>query len=104
MQDYSKDKNIIHFVQNTLGCQCAEEVFNSIELGKGGTSNSEATFTKMVIGNRLLIYVIRPMPESTMRTFVPILTGMGISERTTTVTIDFGLSCPDNPMIKYCTR
>ncbi|MEN6488794.1 MAG: hypothetical protein ABFD66_07920 [Smithella sp.] len=83
MLDNTKNKNIVHFVQNTLGCQCAEEVFNSIELGKGSTPNGEAAFAKMVIGNRLLIYIVQPLSESEnlINNLIPILTEMGILER-----------------------
>ncbi len=81
MPDYSKDKNIVHFIQNILGCQCAPEVFNSIESGKGSTPNGEVAFTKMIVGNRLLIYIVRPMLESLILNLIPILTKMGISER-----------------------
>lgn len=71
----------MHFAQNTLGCQCAEEVFNSIELGRGSTPNGEAAFTKIVIGKRLLIYIVEPMSESLINNFIPILTETGILER-----------------------
>jgi hypothetical protein len=81
MPDNSKDKNIVHFVQNTLGCQCAEEVFNSIESGRGSTPNGEAAFAKLVIGNRLLIYIVKPISENLINNFIPILTEMGILER-----------------------
>ena len=83
MLDNSKNKNIVHFVQNTLGCQCAKEVFNSIESGRGSTPNGEAEFTKMVIGNRLLIYIVKPLSEaeSLINNLIPILTEMGILER-----------------------
>lgn len=83
MQADSKNKKIVHFVQNTLGCQCAEEVFNSIESGRGSTPNGEAAFSKMIIGNRLLIYIVTPLPgpENSMNNLIPILTEMGIAER-----------------------
>jgi hypothetical protein len=81
MLDNSKNENIVHFAQNTLGCQCAKEVFNSIELGKGSTPNGEAAFAKIIIGNRLLIYIVKPMSESLINNFIPILTKMGILER-----------------------
>ena len=79
----SKNKNIVHFVQNTLGCQCDKEVFNSIESGRGSTPNGEAAFAKIVIGNRLLIYIVKPLSEaeSLINNLIPILTEMGILER-----------------------
>lgn len=79
----SKNKKIVRFVQNTLGCQCAEEVFNSIESGRGSAPNGEAAFSKMIIGNRLLIYIVTPLPdpENSMNNLIPILTEMGITER-----------------------
>ena len=46
---------IKHFVQETLGCSCPEEVFNKIDYQKAckGISGS-----KLNIGGRLLVYII----------------------------------------------
>jgi len=81
MSGNSKKQNIIHFVQNTLGCQCAEEVFNSIELERDSIPNDGTGFVKMVIGHKLLIYIVRPVSRGLIEHTVQTLTEMGILER-----------------------
>ncbi|HTP06229.1 MAG TPA: hypothetical protein VMM54_13870 [Nitrospirota bacterium] len=77
----TKNQNIIRFVQNTLGCQCADEVFDSIELERGNTPSGGTEYVKMVIGNRLLIYIVNPISENLINKIMPMLTKMGRLER-----------------------
>lgn len=81
MSGNSKKQNIMRFVQNTLGCQCAEEVFNSITLERDRIPNDETGFVKMVIGRKLLIYIVRPVSRGLIDHAVQLLTEMGILER-----------------------
>ncbi len=48
------------FVKNTLGCGCPEKVFEKIEVSKPLTEEHEKEITRIVVGDTLLIYVIRP--------------------------------------------
>ena len=80
MSGNSKKQNIMRFVQNTLGCQCAEEVFNSIELERDRIPNDETGFVKMVIGHKLLIYIVKPASKGLIDHAVQMLTEMGILE------------------------
>jgi hypothetical protein len=45
------------FVQGVLGCECAEEVFEIIELRQETMAGK--TYDRVNIGNRLLIYIFR---------------------------------------------
>jgi hypothetical protein len=48
------------FVKNTLGCSCPEKVFEKIEVSRLLTLEHEKQITRIVVGDTLLIYVIRP--------------------------------------------
>jgi hypothetical protein len=49
---------IEHFVRGTLGCHCPDEVFQSISIDRVGTADDAASCTRLLVGNRLLIYVL----------------------------------------------
>ena len=49
---------IIRFVRGTLGCQCPDEVFQSIVIGQERTPDHGALFTRLLVGDRLLIYIL----------------------------------------------
>ncbi len=52
------------FVKNTLGCGCPEKVFEKIDVSKLPTVVHEEDATRIVVGDTLLIYVIRPTPSA----------------------------------------
>lgn len=45
------------FVRGTLGCGCPDEVFRRIELDTRPACPGRPGFTRLVVGDRLLIYV-----------------------------------------------
>ena len=49
---------IEHFVRATLGCQCPDEVFRSISIDHVRTANGAVPYTCLLVGNRLLIYIL----------------------------------------------
>lgn len=49
---------IEQFVRGTLGCQCPDEVFRSIEIEHLRTSDDTTSYARLVVGERLLIYVL----------------------------------------------
>ena len=49
---------IEHFVRATLGCQCPDEVFRSIAIDQLRTADGAIGYTRLLVGNRLLIYVL----------------------------------------------
>jgi len=48
------------FVKNTLGCGCPEKVFEKIDVSKHLAVDHEKEITRIVVGDTLLIYIIRP--------------------------------------------
>ena len=51
------------FVKNTLGCGCPEKVFEKIDVSKLLTVEHGKEITRIVVGETLLIYIIRPEPS-----------------------------------------
>lgn len=49
---------IERFVRGTLGCQCPDEVFRRVESGPLALSGVGGTGRRLVIGDRLLIYIV----------------------------------------------
>jgi len=75
-------ERVKHFVQNTLGCGCPEEVFRSIEVREQVALNSFVILDSAIsIGNRLLVYVVKAVSPGCIEEHLPILVGMGKKER-----------------------
>jgi hypothetical protein len=51
-------KPIEQFIRETLGCQCPDEVFGSISLDHPGAADGAIPYTRLIVGNRLLIYIL----------------------------------------------
>lgn len=49
---------IEHFVRGTLGCQCPDEVFRSVSIDPLRTADGAIGYTRLLVGNRLLIYIL----------------------------------------------
>jgi hypothetical protein len=49
---------IEHFVRATLGCQCPDEVFQSVSIDQLRTADGAIGYTRLLVGNRLLIYIL----------------------------------------------
>ena len=75
MQTYPEIKR---FVQETLGCSCPEEVFNKIDYQKecDGIPGS-----KVIVGNRLLIYIITLDGKSDIQGVINPALERGVVER-----------------------
>ena len=75
MQTHTEIKR---FVQETLGCSCPEEVFDSIVYQKecGGITGS-----KVSIGDRLLIYIISMDGKSNIQGIINSALERGVEER-----------------------
>lgn len=48
------------FVKHTLGCGCPDSVFEKIEVKKHHSGAFPNEFTRIVVGDTLLIYIVRP--------------------------------------------
>jgi len=55
----SDKEKIKVFVKNTLGCGCPDKVFEKIDISKLLLSGDEGELTRIVVGDTLLIYIIR---------------------------------------------
>lgn len=49
---------IEHFVRATLGCKCPDEVFRSISLDRLRAADGATPYRRLIVGNRLLIYIL----------------------------------------------
>jgi hypothetical protein len=74
-------KAIELFVRGTLGCRCPEEVFSDITIAHERNTDSGVTYTRLVLGNRLLVYVLDAQHSSALRADVAMLTTRGCADR-----------------------
>ena len=75
-------ERIKHFVQNTLGCGCPEEVFRFIEFREQVALNSFIVLDSAInIGNRLLVYVAEAGSAGYVEEHLPVLVAAGRKER-----------------------
>lgn len=74
MQD---KKAITRFVKDSLGCRCPDEVFNRIDITNHAQAKGIPLLARMVVGNRLLIYVAESHGEAVIRSLVQ----TGLQER-----------------------
>jgi len=80
MKFMDKEK-IKDFAQNTLGCGCPEEVFQHIECESNMRRDGINIAYKIIIGNRLLIYVITIDSPDSLKELIPTLVDVGRRER-----------------------
>jgi hypothetical protein len=64
-----------HFVRGTLGCKCPDEVFRSITIDRADSH------TRLVVGNRLLIYVRESSSGKTPGKVLARLAEQGLADR-----------------------
>ena len=70
------------FAQETLGCQCPEEVFDSIDCQRDVELSPQILLTnKINIGNRLLIYILQTDDINFIKSNLPTIVQFGIKER-----------------------
>jgi hypothetical protein len=79
--DASETRAITRFVRGTLGCKCPHEVFETITISRDQVPGSGAICTRLLIGNRLLIYVLNVAHVTTISNVVSSLTTRGRAER-----------------------
>ena len=64
-----------HFVRGTLGCKCPAEVFQSIAIDRADSH------TRLVVGNRLLIYVLEASSAKAAGKALARLAEQGLTDR-----------------------
>ena len=70
-----------HFVRDTLGCRCPDEVFRSISIDHLYAADGATPYTRLIVGNRLLIYVLEAESTSVARGALADLAARGCRER-----------------------
>jgi len=73
------DENVKDFVRNTLGCDCAEEVFSHIENEAGAEAGGIRLKNKINVGDRLLVYIVDAEGDTVGK--MPALVAAGKAER-----------------------
>ena len=75
-------ERIKHFVRNTLGCSCPEEVFRSVDVRRNVRLNSFIVLdSALIIGNRLLVYLAEAGSAGCIEEHLPVLVASGKKER-----------------------
>jgi hypothetical protein len=74
-------REIKNFVQQTLGCECPEEIFRHIECQLSIPADDIRPAVRINIGNRLLIYVVEIDSEKRVERILPRLINTGKKER-----------------------
>lgn len=72
---------IARFVRESLGCQCPDEIFEQIEAAYGIKVGGIPILARIVIGNRLLIFVIELTSHSPSAPSIEKLIHAGKNER-----------------------
>jgi len=73
--------SIEHFVRTTLGCQCPDEVFRSVSIDQLRTADDAIGYTRLLVGNRLLIYILDAAAVRLADGALADLVGRGCRER-----------------------
>lgn len=75
----SQKTAIQKFVRNVLGCTCPDEVFEQIDIGP--VTSGDYRWLRLLIGERLLIYIARMDNQEQINTELPVLLQSGREER-----------------------
>ena len=74
-------QSIERFVRSTLGCKCPDKVFASIVIEHARLPDTGLAFTRLVIGNRLLIHILEASTIKVTAATVSNLAKQGLAER-----------------------
>lgn len=75
---------IINFVKGHLGCKCPENVFDKIEVNqKNQLAGKQLNYDRILVGDRLLIYVLKDIDTSNLHVLLPHVVHAGKEERDT---------------------
>lgn len=69
------------FIKDTLGCGCPDAVFEKIEVSKYRTEGYSNEFTRIVVGDTLLIYMVRPADSEPVHDSVEVIALQGKNDR-----------------------
>jgi hypothetical protein len=74
-------KTIEVFVRDTLGCRCPDEIFADISITLQRNPDNDHRYTRLVLGNRLLVYVLGTQHSQALHADVATLTTRGCADR-----------------------
>lgn len=74
-------ESVEHFVRVTLGCKCPDEVFQQMAVEPDQRAEGKIPFTRLTIGDRLLIYVFEAAADRGSGRAAAQLTELGRKER-----------------------
>jgi hypothetical protein len=74
-------ESIRRFVREDLGCGCPEEVFDDIALASRDAGSDGPRYTRLLIGNRLLVYVMTATHGDELAHDTGALAARGVAER-----------------------
>jgi hypothetical protein len=72
---------IERFVRGTLGCGCPDQVFNSVAIEHVAGPGDSQRHTRLLVGNRLLIYILIATDREQVAATLPVLARRGCDER-----------------------
>lgn len=72
---------IQRFVRGSLGCQCPDAVFKNVSISQEQDPTTGAVYTRLLIGDRLLIYVLDAGQPKSVSSRIATLTARGRAER-----------------------
>ena len=72
---------IKNYIQDVLGCHCQEEVFENVKYYDNYITSDRQSVIKFVIGDRLLIYLLKEPPRKSDMEYVKSLIIKGARER-----------------------
>jgi hypothetical protein len=72
---------IEHFVRGTLGCKCPDAVFKTITISHDLDPETATAYTRLLIGDRLVIYVLDAEHAKKLSTVMSTLMTRGVTER-----------------------
>lgn len=82
MAEKAKHTEIKGFVKGTLHCNCPDEVFADIDLRKNPYVSSYLPYsTRLLVGQRLLIYIVNLPDVASLPSLLPSMIGAGKRER-----------------------
>jgi len=83
MTEVWNDERIKEFVQKTLGCGCPEKVFEKIDVSRHLAEGHHSELIRIIVGDTLLIYVVRPDPGNNFADRVDLFGLAGKTDRDT---------------------
>jgi hypothetical protein len=74
--------SLVRFIRQTLGCECPDEVVQSIDCDSEFMApNTDWRTARLDVGGRLLVYVLEVAHTSVLSSLVPTVVEAGIADR-----------------------